>query len=183
MRWHGFSLFITSPFWPTFIEQSPCVMAGKRGQGHKGEVKETLQRELPSWCSQLSRVVNEEIGFKGRTMTPMTIWQMMAAECGRKDLFEPNLSGSRVRESVLKLSQGSQGHGPLVLKASLNDQWCWSPQWSAVFGFYHSLTPTQWLRITPMYYLTVSVGRKFKYGRVQSYGFIIQWQDWNQGIS
>ena len=67
-------------------------------------------------------MVNEEIGFKGRTMTPMTIWQMMAAECGRKDLFEPNLSGSRVRESVLKLSQGSQGHGPLVLKASLNDQ-------------------------------------------------------------
>ena len=55
-------------------------------------------------------------------MTPMTRWQMMAAQGGINDLFEPNFSGSRVKESLLNLSERPQGHGTLILKASLNDQ-------------------------------------------------------------
>lgn len=66
--------------------------------------------------------MKEEIGFKGKTVTLMTRWQMMAAQGRIKDLFEPNLSGSRVRESLLNLSEGPQGHGTLILKVSLNDQ-------------------------------------------------------------
>ena len=76
--------------------------------------------------------MNKELGFKGKTVTPMTRWQMMAAQGGINDLFEPNFSGSRVKESLLNLSERPQGHGTLILfffwggtlilKASLNDQ-------------------------------------------------------------
>ena len=59
--------------------------------------------------------MNEEIGFKGKTVTPMTRWQMMAAQGGINDLFEPNFSGSRVKESLLNLSERPQGHGTLIL--------------------------------------------------------------------
>ena len=66
--------------------------------------------------------MNKELGFKGKTVTPMTRWQMMAAQGGINDLFEPNFSGSRVKESLLNLSERPQEPGTLILKASLNDQ-------------------------------------------------------------
>ena len=66
--------------------------------------------------------MKEEIGFKGKTVTLMTRWQMMAAQGRIKYLFEPNFSGIRVRESLLNLSEGPQGHGTIILKVSLNDQ-------------------------------------------------------------
>ena len=108
----------------------------------------------------------------------------MAAHSRRNDLFQPNLSGSRVRESLLNSSKGTTGaweswHHPILKTCTDFSQWptrYWGPQWSAVFVFYCRIT--QWLQITHMYHLTVSVGQKSKHGVVQSHGSVVQWCSW-----